>query len=508
MMKDAIISNLHTKFAEKTWNDTFQLVRRCMEKSRDESKPCEPLVRALERIQKVLHASSLSTIMSRLEMIAKQQGMGFHITESTCYLTADLFYVEVLLLPCGEVQESSKFLLHLLRSQNFADFSVRLRCLFTQYDIPGDNEMKLKLLTSLQHLWKDLQLISDLQKESKQFDSQMDLINYGKVGLLITGKEDFSMALQFYAPPTDVLKASNSSDLEPGIQAAQVTVGLSNVTLKLPMASVILQPPALDPQGCPVFAPLSEVQNETFPACFLLRLQPPIPLMMPFVEKLRQITDIAVPDAHLQGSPLPQLLVRSPNACWKEIFTVPSPGGPMHSCIFPEAAWDVPTQKAVLVDRVPFTQPAHIPSLLELLRHQCAINTLLRTCTSGRRSSPGEIGDLPYEVLPESSTSFSVTFHRPHADSLAVLMVSVPNPRQITCKLFGVGICDLSLDEHISTLHVHPCDHDDVIRQTGGNLLCRHRSRKRLLESCDGHQLRVAHACPRDDRARGQRLCL
>uniref|UniRef100_A0A1A8PXV5 Mediator of RNA polymerase II transcription subunit 1 n=1 Tax=Nothobranchius rachovii TaxID=451742 RepID=A0A1A8PXV5_9TELE len=173
---------------------------------------------------------------------------------------------------------------------------------------------------------------------------------------------------------------------------------------------------------------------------------------MPFVEKLRQITDIAVPDAHLQGSPLPQLLVRSPNACWKEIFTVPSPGGPMHSCIFPEAAWDVPTQKAVLVDRVPFTQPAHIPSLLELLRHQCAINTLLRTCTSGRHSSPGEIGDLPYEVLPESSTSFSVTFHRPHADSLAVLMVSVPNPRRITCKLFGVGICDLSLDEHISTV--------------------------------------------------------
>lgn len=31
--------------------------------------------------------------------------MGFHITEATCYLTADLFYLEVLLLPCGGVQE-------------------------------------------------------------------------------------------------------------------------------------------------------------------------------------------------------------------------------------------------------------------------------------------------------------------------------------------------------------------------------------------------------------------
>lgn len=31
--------------------------------------------------------------------------MGFHFTEDTCYLTADLFYLEVLLLPCGGVQE-------------------------------------------------------------------------------------------------------------------------------------------------------------------------------------------------------------------------------------------------------------------------------------------------------------------------------------------------------------------------------------------------------------------
>lgn len=76
---------------------------------------------------------------SRLEMIARQQGysllflhstintwliyvklqqlilspslpqsstrMGFHITEATCYLTADLFYLEVALLPCGSAED-------------------------------------------------------------------------------------------------------------------------------------------------------------------------------------------------------------------------------------------------------------------------------------------------------------------------------------------------------------------------------------------------------------------
>lgn len=31
--------------------------------------------------------------------------MGFHITEGTCYLTADLFYLEVVLLPFGGVED-------------------------------------------------------------------------------------------------------------------------------------------------------------------------------------------------------------------------------------------------------------------------------------------------------------------------------------------------------------------------------------------------------------------
>lgn len=42
--------------------------------------------------------------------------------------------------------------------------------------------------------------------------------------------------------------------------------------------------------SCPVFAPLSEVPNETLPACFLLRLKPPVPMLTSFVEELSLIT--------------------------------------------------------------------------------------------------------------------------------------------------------------------------------------------------------------------------
>ncbi|XP_024859603.1 mediator of RNA polymerase II transcription subunit 1 isoform X7 [Kryptolebias marmoratus] len=447
MMRDkAIISNLHLKFAEKTWSETFQLVRRCMEKSRDASKPCEPLVRSLERLQKALHAPSMNTTKSRLETIAKQQGMGFHATEATCYLTGNLFYVEVVLLPHGEVQEvkvaphgkppsPSESLLHLLRSHNFADFSLRLGGLFAQYNIPGDGEIKLKLLTSLQYLEKDLQQISNLHREPKHCDPQIDLINYGRVGFLIAGKEAV-------------------------VQAAQVTVGVSGVTHRLQMASVLPQLPELDPRRCLAFTPLSEGPHETLPACFLLRLQPPVPVMSSFVEKLKQITDVAVPEFNLQWAPLPKLLLkasRSSDPCGdtrsdQELLAVPLPGGVTHSYVLPGTAWDAPTQRATVVDGVPFTQPAHVPALLELLRHQCAINTLLRSCVCAPSTNPGLICEWHFEVIPESATSFSVTFHQPHTDSLAVLLVNVSNPHQITCKLFGSGICDSSLDEHVSTV--------------------------------------------------------
>ncbi|XP_023287236.1 mediator of RNA polymerase II transcription subunit 1-like isoform X1 [Seriola lalandi dorsalis] len=473
MKAKSIISDLHLKFAERTWKDTFQLVRRCMEKSRDESKPCEPLVRSLERLQEEFNVSSMNTMRSRLEMIAKQQGMGFHVTEATCYLTADLFYLEVVLEPHGGVEEvkvapqggapvSSESLLQLLRLKKFADFSMSLAALFTQYNMPGDNEIKLKLFTSLQYLWKDLQQISQLPRAPKDGDPQIDMINNGRIGSLIAGKEDCPLTIRFFIAPTDVKKTeSQTTDMKAGVQAAQVTVGVSDVPHKLQMASVIPQPQQLDPRGFPVFLPPNEVPNETLPACFLLKLQPAVPVILSFVNKLSQITDVTIPDDDLQWAPLPKLLMRGSQSANSHgetsdeqdtIFTVPLPGGVMHSYILPGAAWQAPAQRGTVMDSVPFTRPAHVPAILDLLRHQCVINTLLRSCVSSQCAGPGSVCDLHFEVLPESDTSFSVTFHQPNTDSLAVLLVNVSDSHQITCSLFGAGGCDPSMGEYISTV--------------------------------------------------------
>lgn len=75
---------------------------------------------------------------------------------------------------------------------------------------------------------------------------------------------------------------------------------------------------------------------------------------------------------------------------WKDstLSFQPLPDGVTHRYILPGAPWDVSAQRAAALDSIPFTHPAHVAALLELLRHQCAINILLRTCVASQHAKP------------------------------------------------------------------------------------------------------------------------
>ncbi|XP_011618340.2 mediator of RNA polymerase II transcription subunit 1-like isoform X1 [Takifugu rubripes] len=449
MNANLILENLHLKFANKTWNETFNLVRTCTEKPMEWSKP---LCSALERLQEVLNASSTDLIRHHLQRMARQQGMDFHISEATCCLTADLFRLEVALLPCGGVENVKltphagfpihcESLLQLLRAENFSEFSAKLTDLLSQYNIPGDKETKLRLFESLQLLSQDLQCMSSLPRVQLDSEAQIQLINDGLMGCLKAANADHPLTIQFYSVPAP---GSNASDLF--VQGAQVTIGASDAMHKLQLASALIEPAVTEDQRTPVFLPLSEVPHQSLPGCFLLRLQPPMPLILSFITKISSITGV-LPDVDLQGEPLPKVLTSGYAKSHKEdekdaVFS--------EGFILPGAAWDVPAQRAAVVDHIPFTHPSHVPALLEILRHQSAINALLRSCVA-KAAAEYPVSDL-YELLPESETSFSVTFQRRDADSLAVLLVNITDSRQISCKLFGAGTRDPSLVEMLSSV--------------------------------------------------------
>lgn len=71
------------------------------------------------------------------------------------------------------------------------------------------------------------------------------------------------------------------------------------------------------------------------------------------------------------------------------LFVQPLPGGVMHSYVLSGFAREASAHRATVVDSIPFTHPAHVPALLELLRHQCAINTLLRSCVTSQGAGTG-----------------------------------------------------------------------------------------------------------------------
>ncbi|TSK16054.1 Mediator of RNA polymerase II transcription subunit 1 [Bagarius yarrelli] len=339
--------------------------------------------------------------------------MGSHLspTETACYLTADLFYVEVLLLPGGEV-EDVKVAQH--------GKAPEVESMQMSYK---NSDSKMKVYTSLQHMQQDLVKISNLPRHLIESDKRVDMILNGRIGSITPSQEGTPMSIEYYISPSDALIERLHSDEGSRSQTAVVVVGASATTHKLQKESLIPTPPQVDSEGLPVFIPLSETCSELLPAFFVLKIKPAVPMLNSFIHKISQITDIP-PDADLQGEPLFQLLEfsalkdKKTNHGKDTHCIVSLPDAEFHRYLFANAEWKHDFWKASLIHTVPFTHPTHVPALLELLRYQSAINTLLASCITSLNHQP--------------------------------VLVTVMDCRQLCCRLFMPGPVDHSLDDYIS----------------------------------------------------------
>ncbi|KAJ8277029.1 hypothetical protein GJAV_G00070670, partial [Gymnothorax javanicus] len=475
-----ILSQLRSKYAVKPWNETFQLVSRCKDKSKSDSRSSQLYSSCLGRLTDAQNVSSLTAMVSKLEMIAKQRGLGSHRspTETTCYLTSDMFYLEVLLQPGGDVEDvkvahhgeapvSWEPLLTLLRLKRFEEFSMKLECLTSLYNIHGDNEVKLKIYSALQHLEIDLIKISQLPKvkikiELFQYccllplidhDLHVDTILNGRIGKVTLRKQDNPLSIKYYVSPYDLL--AQNAECNCGL-GALVTAGASDSTHRLQMTSLIQKPPIINAAGLPEFSPLDSVNTEVLPACFFLKLQPPLPMQYSFIHRMYQITEITLNETDLQWLPFPQLLKSLGESGFDSLeeedahYSVPLPDDEMHCYVLPEEVWGAAALKGMLVTTVPFTHPSHVPALLEVLRLQAAVNTLLSSFITHHRPCQGSMPNLHCEVIPESDSSFSVSFPLPDQDCLGVLLVNLTDSRTITGKLFTPCSENSSIDDYIT----------------------------------------------------------
>uniref|UniRef100_A0A671MEE6 Mediator of RNA polymerase II transcription subunit 1 n=1 Tax=Sinocyclocheilus anshuiensis TaxID=1608454 RepID=A0A671MEE6_9TELE len=446
MKTKTLLPDLKSKYADKSWNGTVQLVRRLFFLKKTKGV-CEPFAQCLQKINEALSVSFLTAVVSRLEMIAKQRGFELFLHTDIALRSQHPILCYALIL------DNHKMVIAFLQDEEFSRVLSKLDDLASFYIIPGDSDVKINIHASLRHLETDLFKISHLPRSLRESDLHVDIMN-GRIGNVQPGKEGAPLTAEYYISPLDLLIRPSNTGIK--TVARHITSNPSSVSHDLQKS---MRSSFFVCSRFPVFQPLTESCSELLPATFLLKLQPPLPMLMSFIEKMGNVTDGVIAEKPQQVEPLPQLLMKtSKTLCSKTSWTdgvqfvVPLPASEYHSYVFPGAIWGRESWKVALIHTVPFTHPSQVPASLDLLRHQSAINLLLASCFSNHSQliDAGLLYDLRCEILPESDHCLSVTFSLDDNIHLAVLQVTVLDSHQMSCRLLMPDFVDHKLDDYIS----------------------------------------------------------
>ncbi|KAK5881312.1 hypothetical protein CesoFtcFv8_022127 [Champsocephalus esox] len=312
----ALLEKLHAKHnAARPWQETCKIVRLAMEKRLVITAAGHPLMlTCLETLQRALKVSSLPSMTDRLESIARQNLLGSHLSPSgtECYITSDMFYVEVQLDTNGQLVDvkvahqgenptSCPELIQHLREKNFEEFSKHLKGLVELYKLPGDNKLKTKMYIALQSLELDLTKMMHMFRLATSANT-VETILHGGVGLLTARSGGHLVSLQCYLSPFDIFEEGPDSQLNSpdGIVprslgvSVSVTIEGTTATYKLPIAPLISGSHPVDNKGTPSFSTVTNTNCVDLPACFFLKMNRPMPFSLSFIQRLGNATSIPV----------------------------------------------------------------------------------------------------------------------------------------------------------------------------------------------------------------------
>ncbi|KAM9308227.1 mediator of RNA polymerase II transcription subunit 1-like [Gastrophryne carolinensis] len=334
----------------------------------------------------------------------------------------------------GESPTICKELLQLLRAKDFDGFGKNLEGLLHMYNIPGNSEIKAKVYLALCSLEADLTSLYNLSRVME--------ITEGKVGYLSPRCGGKPMNIEYYISPYQVLEEK----LKPGTCVVgtnvSVTVVGTNNWYSLQICTLFQELP----QESGRFAELTEESRMALPACFFLVFVHPEPILLPLIQKIQNITGLPVVAAN--QAPLHELLINrklKQDRVFEEIqFVVSLPGCLDHCYVLNSRTEHGSALMGALVNKIPFTHPSHVPSVLEVLRCQAAYNTLLNSCLSCTVNPKDHSKKLHFEVSLQKNLSICISFQHPIGGDLSCVVVGVLNTRKLTCSLYTSSL-DLPL---------------------------------------------------------------
>ncbi|XP_026097989.1 mediator of RNA polymerase II transcription subunit 1 isoform X1 [Carassius auratus] len=481
----ALLERLHGKHnSSRSWQETSKVVRQAMEKRGvTNTAGHQLLLNCLETLQRALKVSSLPSMTDRLESIARQNMLGSHLSPSRteCYITSDMFYVEVHLDKAGKLVDvkvahhgenpmSCPELIQHLRDKHFDEFSKHLKGLVNLYKLPGDNKLKTKMYLALQSLELDLTKMMHMFRIATNANT-VETILHGSVGLLTARSGGHLVSLQCYVSPNDIFEEETGAQLNYSAVNIPRTLGVSvSVTVegttsvyKLPIAPLITGSHPVDNKGTPSFSSVTNSNCVDLPACFFLKMNRLMPFSLSYIKKMGSTTGIPVLETVPTLSPLYDLIIKSqlheegeaspPDLAQSMRFYTSLPG--QQHCYFLNG--DAPVQdgrslQGAYISKIPFRHPAQVPALLDIIRHQAAYNTLIGSCVKKTCLKEADTpGLLQFEVCPLTDSSFSVSFQHPVNESLVCVVMEVIDSRQVACKLYkGLSDALICTDDFIT----------------------------------------------------------
>ncbi|XP_066441539.1 mediator of RNA polymerase II transcription subunit 1-like [Eleutherodactylus coqui] len=356
-----------------------------------------------------------------------------------------MFYIEVQvkksghvaivkLAHCGESPTICRELLLLLRNKDFEGFGKSLEGLLHLYNIPGNSDVKAKVYHSLCSLEEDMRALFNLNRPKKKEDKRTTILQ-GKVGFLSPRSGGTPMNIEYYISP------SRDMEENPGVHlvVSNVSVTVAGTTnyYHLPVAPLFKE--ILQEGGSTYeFSSLTEESSMELPACFFLRLDTPEPVLLSLIQKIQNLSGLAV--ISTREGPLHELLILRRHKCLTAViqqeiqFVVSLSDSPKHCYVMNSQLENENAMIGALVNKIPFIHPSHVPSILEVLRHQAAYNTLLNSCISNTINPRDSTSMLHFEVSLQSEYKICIAFQHPNGDSLSCVIVDVLSCRTLTCS--------------------------------------------------------------------------
>ncbi|KAG8139947.1 hypothetical protein E2320_002725 [Naja naja] len=399
------------------------------------------------------------------------KSLGSHLSANgtECYITSDMFYVEVHLDTAGQLRDvkvahhgenpvSCPELVQNLRERNFNEFSKHLKGLVNLYKVPGDNKLKTKMYLALQSLELDLSKMAGMYWQATNA-SPLDKILHGS----------HLMNLKYYVSPYDLFEEGTGAPIilnennVPRYLGMNVCVTIEGTLTmnKLPIAPLIMGTHPVDNKGTPSFSSVTSANSVDFPACFFLKFPKPVPVSQAFIQKLQNCTGIPLFDTPPTYVPLYELITQFELS--KEEGEDPCPlhhtmrfyaalPGQQH-CYFLNKDAPLPDGRSLqgtLLNKIAFHHPSRVPLILSMIRHQVAYNTLIGSCVKRTVLKEDSPGILQFEVCPLSDSCFMV--------------MEVQDSTHVNCKLYkGLSDALICTDDFIAKVVQRPSGGSDKL---------------------------------------------